>query len=209
MAHEFGHFAAERLQNNYNERPGVALVSGDWLNAEVADACGVELPAARKFFANPQGHEYFADVFAAFSIGPAYAAALAWRAVPHKAWQARDGHPGWGYRVHAVLRALGPEWDWMVDLISTAWQSDLEETASAGGAAEERLALVDVFVDQALAVLGATMPGAVYADRGAVLAAEQSLREGVRGEADIRAVVNAAWAHRLRRGWSSDLTAVG
>ena len=212
MAHEFGHFAVERLENNANERPGAALLAPEWVSDEAAAATGLDRDEALRFFSTAHRHELFADVFAAFVTGPAYAAALVWRASPHRAWLADGDHPGWGYRVRVVLRALyrQPALAWMADFVRDAWADDLEESGQSAAADEKRLALVDRFADDVLAVLAETVSALEFADSKAVLDAERMLRDDAAPTpVELRALMNAAWAARLRLGWDADVTSVG
>ena len=115
VVHEFGHFAVERLEDRFGDRPGTGLLNGTWMDGRFGlegQPPGAMPSMARRFFAHPRAHELFADVFAAYTLGPAYAAALMWRATPHRAWEARGDHPPWGARVHAALRAVGAGGRW-------------------------------------------------------------------------------------------------
>jgi hypothetical protein len=210
MVHEFGHFALDQLQTNAGERPGAALVVPDWLDDEVASEAGLDRGEALRFLPTSHRHELFGDVYAAYATGPAYAAALAWRASPHRAWTPDGDHPGWGYRLRAVARALDPKWDWMIGFVERAWAADLEESGVEADADETRLALVERFVDDALEVLDATTSVVRYVDSSAVLDAEPALHDGdQRSRVDLRTIINAAWAARLRSGWTTDATTVG
>jgi hypothetical protein len=105
MLHEFGHFAATRLETAHGERPGVNLVDGSWLAAAFRSD-PLKLKTAQSLLGHPRAHEFFADVFAAYTIGVAYAGLTLWRAGPNRAWDSSGDHPGWGYRMNAVLRAI-------------------------------------------------------------------------------------------------------
>lgn len=210
MVHELGHFAAERIEDRNGQRLGIPLIRCDWLDEQVGAAAGTDVPSARRFFADPRAHEFFADVFAAYAIGPAYAAALAWAGTPHRPWEAEGDHPGWGFRLRATLRTLGAEWSDLSGLIEESWQRDLQAAGVAGTAPAANLALVDAFVSRSLEVLRLTAPDLRYDDSAAVLDVEEMLSDkAVDGPADVRAIVNGAWSWRIRQGWNADAGAVG
>ena len=212
MVHEFGHFASARLEDRYGQRPGVAIEDATWIDSAFSAERAV---AATEFFrkvANPI--ELFADVFAGYAMGPAYAATLAWRASPHGAWESRRGHPGWGFRVHGALRAVraeGRSWTWFADTIDSEWRRELEHAGCAPVAEHGLCGFVDVFVDRVLDLLQAAAPGARFADeRGVLEAAERLAREGGIYEGlDVPTVVNAAWMRRTKFGFDGGAVAIG
>ena len=200
MVHELGHFAATRLEDQYNRRLGEELLNGSWRERVAADALTA--------LSYKHAQELFADIFAAYCAGPAFAAALMTRAVPTRAWDAGSDHPSWGARMHAVLRALGQLSDlvpavqhnlsWITDWVAEEWQA----AQDAVGRTEIPEALgrtVDAFTDEAIEVMGLTGSAALFRGEG-VLQTGELLREGVSpdGQAGILIVLNAAWAERLR-----------
>ena len=208
--HEFGHFAVTRLENRYGERPGAKLLDGSWLDETFSDA---DRNAARKFFAHPTAHELFADTLAGYLLGPAYAAALVWRARPHRAWKPTGGHPGWGFRVLAALHAVGADgrWQWILDRIRTQWFDDLGEAAVGTvppGGTERSL---DSFLDQVTQVLRATAPKARFVDEERVIEAEERLSAETDeyNGLDVPTILNAAWIWRIRHGWDVNTAVVG
>jgi hypothetical protein len=210
VVHEFGHFAVTRLEDRYGERPGAKLLDGSWLDESFWDD---DRNAARRFFAHPTAHELFADTLAGYLLGPAYVAALVWRARPHRAWQPTGDHPGWGFRVLAALHTVGVDgrWRWILDRIRTWWLDDLNEAAvgtSPPGGTER---LLGSFLDQVTQVLRATAPEARFVDEQRVIEAEERL--GAETDAynglDVPTILNAAWIWRIRRGWDVDATTIG
>jgi hypothetical protein len=202
MVHELGHFAATRLEDQYSQRLGEKLLDGSW-----RERPGV---AADTLTALTYKHaqELFADVFAAYCAGPAFAAALMTRAVPVRAWDAGSDHPSWGARMLAVLRALGRLADlvpavaqnlsWITGLVADEWQA----ARQAVGLAEIPAALgrtVDAFTDGAVEVMELTGSAALFRGEGVLETGEQ-LQDGISpdGRADMLTVLNAAWAERLR-----------
>ena len=92
-AHEFGHFAGPALTSSTSAgtvHPFEILVQR-------------EAPAWKA----PHVHELFADVFATYTLGPAYAfTCVAGRFDPSRAYLDAIGHPAPAKRVHAVLGTL-------------------------------------------------------------------------------------------------------
>jgi hypothetical protein len=205
IVHELGHFAATRIEDQYNQRLGAELLDGSWRKAlDVASADQEKRTALRYDHAQ----ELFADVFAAYCTGPAFAAALMSRAVPAGAWETAGDHPSWGARMRAVLRthsrlgelvpAVNRNLSWIVGWITEEWES----AQRAAGRAEIPMplgAIVDAFTDGAIEVMGLTGSTALFQGED-ILETGELLREGIPpdGEVDLRTVLNAAWAERLR-----------
>jgi hypothetical protein len=210
VVHEFGHFAVTRLEDRYGERPGARLLDGSWLDERFRDA---DRNAARRFFAHPCAHELFADTLAGHLLGPAYVAALVWRARPHRAWQPTGDHPGWGFRVLASLHAAGADgrWKWILDRIRSRWLDDLDEASVGTSPPSGTEPFLDSFLDQVTLVLRASAPKARFIDEEGVIDAEELLGtetdecDGL----DVPTIVNAAWVWRIRHGWDVRAAAVG
>jgi hypothetical protein len=205
IVHELGHFAATRLEDQYDQRLGAELLDGSWRKALDVTTTGQEKRAALRY---DHAQELFADVFAAYCIGPAFAASLMKKAVPSRAWEAAGDHPSWGARMRAVLRtysrlgelvpAVDRNLSWIASWIAEEWESAQQAT----GHAEIPIplgAIVDAFTDGAIDVMRLTGSTALFQGEG-VLETAELLREGNApvGEADLRTVLNAAWAERLR-----------
>jgi hypothetical protein len=202
MVHELGHFAATRLEDQYSQRLGEKLLDGSWRGRP---GVATDTLTALTY---KHAQELFADVFAAYCAGPAFAAALMTRAVPVHAWDAGSDHPSWGARMLAVLRALGRLGDavpavrqnlsWITALVAEEWQA----AQDAVGRAEIPAALgrtVDAFTDGAVEVMELTGSAALFRGEGVLETGEQ-LQDGISpdGRADMLTVLNAAWAERLR-----------
>ena len=205
MVHELGHFAATRLEDQYNRRLGAELLDGSWRERPNVSSMKQEMlaPMSRK-----HAQELFADVFSVYCVGPAFGASLITRAIPGDSPAVSPTHPSWAVRMHAVLRTfsrlddLVPEVNenlsWITDWITEEWES----AQSAAGHTEIPIALrtsVDAFTDGAIDVMELTGSKALFRGED-VLQTGELLREGVPpdGEADPRTVLNAAWAERLR-----------
>ena len=160
MVHELGHFAATRLEDQYNRRLGAELLDGSW--RERPDVSSMR-PEMLTLLSYKHAQELFADVFGAYCAGPAFAASLMTRAIPADALAASPDHPSWGVRMHAVLRTLSRLGDlvpevqdnlsWITGWIAEEWES----AQGVAGRAEIPLALrttVDAFTDGAIDVMG-------------------------------------------------------
>jgi hypothetical protein len=210
VVHEFGHFAVTRLEDCNGERPGVKLVDGSWLEESFRND---DRSAAERFFAHPSAHELFADTLAGYLLGPAYVAALVWRARPHRAWQSAGRHPGWGFRVLAALNAVGADgrWQWILNPIRTRWFADLNEAAAGTSPPGGTERLLDSFLDRVTQVLRVTAPKARFVDEERVIRAEELLdaETDACDGLDVPTVVNAAWIWRIRHGWDVDTAVIG
>jgi hypothetical protein len=203
-AHELGHFAADDLKDAHNQRLVSNLLAGAWLDSVEAN----ERDAAERFLHGANALELFADVFAAWVIGPAYAAALTWRSAPHRPWDSQVDHPPWGVRiraVHTTLERVGG-WDGTVEQIAEDWAHNVEAAGAKIDAPSALARFSDAFVLDALGVLAATSSRARFTDHESVLDAEERLGNGAAppANADLRVIVNAAWSWRVRAGWGVD-----
>ncbi len=199
VAHEFGHVVAADLKDQFNQRLGENLLNGSWRDRPGLPPEATRLPGPLPF---DRAGELFADVFAAYCTGPAYAAALMSRSIPAGAWASSTDHPPWGWRMRAVQRALGPgPLAWVLEWVAQDWRDALGEAGDAGEPAPAVAAAVDAFTDEAMEVMAQTASRARFSvsDPG-VLDIGEVLRAGAApaAGADLRTVLNAAWAERLR-----------
>jgi hypothetical protein len=206
MVHELGHFAATRLEDQYSRLLGAQLLEGSWRERPELASLGAE---AFESLTYRHAQELFADVFAAYCVGPAFAASLLTRAIPAGAWQSRQDYPSWGARLRAVLRTLNqlnaalPEarddLSWVTDWIAEDWVT-AQEAAGYQEAPGKVRAAVDALTDGAIEVMRLTTGSRALFQGKGVLEIGELLRQGIPpcGEADLRTVLNAAWAERLR-----------
>jgi hypothetical protein len=208
--HEFGHFVAQELRAQRGDGtyryPVQALLAR-------------EAPGSPAWWAL---QEHFADAFATFAAGPAYAAAcILLRFDPMRSWEPPgpgSRHPAPGWRVATILHVLremdraeggllrpyGP----FVERLARAWESSVASTrdgnpappparpAAAGPAAD---------VEQLYEILRAGLPNARYDgwQRAASLAADLASEADLGGlgraarSSRIADVLNAAWLWRL------------
>ncbi len=196
MVHELGHFATERLESRLGQRLAEDLLGLQWATDVLPHVLPDRLTTV---LAHP--HELFADVFATYTLGPAYAAALVERATPHRPSMSRDDHPAWEFRVHAVLQTLRrcSGWADAVRPISARWRADVAEAGPPTAPCVESCGIIDAFVDRAIGVLEQTAPDSRFVDPE-VLDVERDMLQGAgpRDGVELRTVLNAAWVHRLR-----------
>jgi hypothetical protein len=148
--------------------------------------------------------ELFADVFAAYVIGPAYGFTCCLEVFdPLLSHLPTDSHPPAEQRMRAILmtlRGAGTENDrWAADRIGESWTALVE----VAGGAEGRDPVVDApYADQLVRLVEDHLPISRWAGWAAALAEEARLTSGASGGASDRPtiadVVNAAWLARLK-----------
>ncbi len=197
VAHELGHVAVSRLEDQYGRRLGEELISGSWRARPGLPSQATALPGP---LPRSRAGELFADVFAAFCVGPAYGGALLTGSVPGGAWTPHLDHPAWGARMRAVLRMLDPTpLGWISGWLRNEWTASLTDAGESLEAPAHIAAAVDAFTDSALEVMELTASRARFAGTDVLHVGEQ-LRRGETPPvaADLRTVINAAWEERLR-----------
>lgn len=125
MAHEFGHIVAHEMAEfrRYQITEARAAVSGP---AEVATEANPEL-----IFSHLD--EFFADLFAVYTVGPAFACAAAMlRFNPHEAYWERGAHPTHQERVQVILQALGGmgAYDPIPQRLQSAWDMAVQASGA-------------------------------------------------------------------------------
>lgn len=197
VAHEFAHVVGLDLKDEYRRRLAENLINGSWrdfpgLPPEALTVPG-PLPAGR-------ATELFADIFAAFCTGPAYAAELMARSVPVAPWEPQGTHPGFGARLRSVLAVFGEtSLEWMAGMVRSEWEASLEAVGDVEEPSVAVSAAVDAFTARGIEVMELAAPRAGFQGE-AVLDVGERLRRGEAPVAtdDVRTVLNAAWEERLR-----------
>jgi hypothetical protein len=192
VAHELGHFAGPLLVQEHGLRLEHPLQT-------LSDAVGNGDTRIGWWL-----HELFADVFAAYLIGPAYGFTSVMLGFdPLRAYLPDRTHPCPMVRVHAIastLRALeGAGMGWAADEVKRLWTKlvDASEASPSPAAGD----VLDHLVPQLLEMLTACLPVSGYA--GWVEA--QHLASKLSGDGDavpgpsttLADVLNAAWLARL------------
>jgi hypothetical protein len=201
-AHEFGHLVAQELSDLRADGTHDFLADVEIRNS------GIPIAHAR---------ELFADAFATFTVGPAYACtAILLRFRPTRA-QSGDGatHPNDAKRAHAMLRALrwlsveqhpvDRPYDAVVDTLDRAWTDMLRACGQASELDDEVAGHLTYLVEHVyLPLLRTTMPRARYTGWADAHAIARHLGvgglDGAPPVASIPDVVNAAWLARIARG---------
>jgi hypothetical protein len=217
VAHEFGHFVGPELETRdvrgVSSHPFQEVLereaNGDgWIVGRAARP-----PAARiRAFL----HEFFADVFATYALGPAYACTCVFlRLDPVDADREGATHPSALRRAHAIFRTLEamdaaegglvPTYAAVTAALRATWARTLAGAGHPGVAVDaEHAARLDPFLDELYAMLRRELPTLRYG-RPAWLRAER-LAAGMdpdRGSPALTAVdtipdvLNAAWLARL------------
>jgi hypothetical protein len=210
VAHEFGHYVGTQLRLRRNDEDTFPFRE----RLKIAD----ENPQSSR---HTQGwyhlQEHFADAFATWTLGPAYAAALIMlRMNPSEALKDTLTHPSAAQRVHSVLWTLDemdklqttprqrPFQD-VTELLREGWRGSLREAGMPEMLADAEASLVNQRMSELLDMLVGTTPpqlmlGSADWFRGAAVAAQivndsndAALPNGV----TRREVLNGAWLARL------------
>lgn len=206
-AHEFGHYAGPELrhsQDGGHEYPFQARL-------KVADEARVGARHTKEWH---HIQEYFADVFAIYTLGPAYAAALILlRMNPSDAYTETATHPSGAARVHGIL--------WMLDKMDEGgaarlrspfrdvtgslrglWETSLEAAGQPTALSAPAVALVMQRMTELFEMLVDTTPQRLqfsWADwlRAQGMAADLATKT-LPEQLTRRDVLNAAWLARLQ-----------
>jgi hypothetical protein len=210
VAHEFGHYVGTQLRLKLNDEDTFPFRE----RLKIAD----ENPQSSR---HTQGwyhlQEHFADLFATWTLGPAYAAALIMlRLNPSEARKDTLTHPSAAQRVHSVLWTLDemdklqptPQqrpFQHVAELLRKEWRDSLREAGMPEMLGDAEASLVDQRMAELRDMLVGTTPpelmlGSAGWFRGAAVAArivndssDAALPNGV----TRRDVLNAAWLARL------------
>jgi hypothetical protein len=208
-AHEFGHFVARRLEKRDPHTGQVATPVKDFLDREGAK--------------HPRGPDYleelFADLFATYVLGPAFACAcilLRWD--PWTAHKVGGRHPSSAKRVHWILKVLEetdenkggllPTYGAVTRELRESWQRSLRLAGQPEQPDEKTVDQLDRWRRELYPAVGenAKMVGARYTEQDWIRAKAMAtqlrgsdplaLQEGDR----LAMVLNAAWWCRIRHG---------
>lgn len=205
VAHELGHFAGPRLGHDLDDGRRVMPFSDMLAEAEKSG------PGARGRL-----DEMFADVFAAWTAGPAFAmACLFLRFDPARGSDSPFArHPDDVQRAYVILRALRsgpPAWPQeFVDELEDKWVAVVASAGNARPLPAETRASLDTRTDALIAVLSREMPPtARYAGwvRAEALAAQLDAGHVPISPPDDAGpwdVLSAAWRHRVRAPLRAD-----
>ena len=198
--HELGHFAMPDLKDGMGGRPFQA--KHQQLAAEPQQAAHLK--------------EYLADLFAVYTLGPAYlCACLVWRFNPKDGTAREDGteHPSHAKRLHFMLRTLelmNPVSDYdytgLVKILRELWQRSWQTAELATELEPKTLGALQVMHKEVYQILDEQLSSARYArwPQARKLAAEiasgaKSAAQLLTDESRLADVVNAAWLWRVRQ----------
>ena len=208
-AHEFGHFAGPAIKVEKREKRR-------WhYDHPLQHILDEELPEGENNWARM--HEYIADIFATYCLGPAYVyTCVLLRFDPANPNQ-EFRHPSDAKRVCAMLEALGKmneaeenerPYSLILEELDRVWQASVE-AAGATLEADRTTALKEARFDEIYGLLEDATPAAKYSS----LARADRLREEfdpqkrdkpqVRPDDTIPDVLNAAWLSRVEFGDTS------
>lgn len=211
-AHEFGHYMGPELRRK---------VGGATLFPFV-EMLENEKQKGAKYWSYL--HEHFADFFATFTLGPAFACTCIFlRFDPRTAYQDYEQHPSDAKRVYLILKTLEkmgskdaggitpPHFQPMVDLLGKLWKQSLiaaKRPESLDGASELEL---DTLLDKLYGLLSPKLDDAQFTGQHWLRA--QTLSEQLRPDRSsalkpgpndtLPVALNAAWYRRLRH-WDED-----
>ena len=207
MAHEFGHFVSREWK-----APGT-------FDNPFREVCQrYEASDASAFLP-----EHFADIFAAYSVGPAYAcSALLLRFDHGAAEHSTRTHPSGAARAHVILRTLGkmdegaqewgpPQFESIRRKLTDVWQNSLADAFQNAKLEQSHRAALEKLADELYEVVASDLPpglrydGWLRAQRlSHVLRSPGRLGAGLNDEDTLLDVLNAAWLSRLRAGDDPD-----
>jgi hypothetical protein len=210
-AHEFGHYLGQRL----HEKKG-----GDFTyqSQDMLKAANKKAPDQLHDQNWYHLQEHFADLFATYALGPAYAAAfILLRMNPAGSQDDMPSHPSGAKRVHGILRVL----DKMDDRQATPferpfhgvtarlreiWQTGLSGVGKAEKLPNVQASLINQQMDQLLELLIAHSPPQLIFGRADISRAQQMAAQWMNGAPAMaitpegltrRDVLNGAWLARL------------
>jgi hypothetical protein len=206
-AHEFGHYVGPELRESQD---GVGIYPFKVL-LETSDKTR-QAPLHTQQWYHLQ--EHFSDLFATYTLGPAYAAAfILLRMNPSEANTATLTHPSGSRRVHGILWTLEKVDELapspmqrafrdVTPLLRDVWQQSLRQVGAPETLAPAEGALVAQQMNELFGLLVNAMPQRVALGRGDWLRVEQLAADlapaTLPEQLTRRDVLNAAWLSRLR-----------
>lgn len=195
--HEFGHYVAKELKKRrqYDGTyyfPFQELLDSDPQNAHFL-------------------HEHFADLFATYTVGPAYACTcILLRFDPYTAYSDEPRHPSYAKRVHFILKALekmnGEERPYsdIIEHLRSMWQKSLVAADQPDHLNDDNIGQLNILLEDMYALIEPSLSKAKYTSwfRAQSLSydllLERDAAQLLRVEDRISDVFNAAWICRIR-----------
>jgi hypothetical protein len=205
VAHEFGHYVGPVL--------------------EVTDAQGrsshpfqniLEREARRDPRNRGYVHEFFADLFATYALGPAYACTcILLRFDPVDATKSGNSHPAASARVHTILRcleltdgagsAMMRPFGFITQELRSRWQRLCRSAGDATELSPDVVAPLNELIDELYGLLTSELPNVRYDKTGWLRAQRLAMSLDGKGALDIQRedtiadVLNAGWLLRFDR----------
>jgi len=192
--HEFGHFAEQKISERYGGKTRYPI-------QEILDQERFNGAKNVSYL-----RELFADLFATFALGPAYACTcILTRFDPEQAHVDGNEHPSSAKRAYFILKALDKmnsseitkPYGSIIDRLKNAWGKDVDPVAA--GQLNVWLESLDIALNKKSGVKFKGWAGA-SALIPAMMARDlphQALQQAKAGKANIPDVLNAAWICRL------------
>lgn len=212
VAHEFGHFLGPELRENQNG--GFKYPFQGMLNhADEIRSSNWPLSHSTEWH---HLHEHFADLFAIYSLGPAFASSfILLRLNPVDAYKESPTHPSHARRVHSIFWMLDrmdqeggllQPYRALIDMLRSLWQQGLQDVGQRGSLSNAEIALLESKLGELHDLLTRTTPtrlayrvsdwqkSQIIATR---LLSDMWSSGQNDGEVSRRDVLNAAWLSRL------------
>ena len=215
-AHEFGHFLGPELKESQaggSNYPFQKMLK----DADANRPSGWILPHSEHWH---YLHEHFADVFATYTLGPAFASSfILSRLNPGEAYVESPTHPSHAKRVHTILWVLTKmdqeavglvrPYGALIDLLRNFWRQSLQAAGRPESLPAPEAALLEQRLDELYTLLKrTTSPKLGYRsdnwrraeDLAGILLPDRPWPPSAKyNEATRRDVLNAAWLSRLEQ----------
>ena len=194
-AHELGHFIGEKVRKEMDPDPFRVIL-------EKEETPLKEFHQEFRFL-----HEQFADLFAVFALGPAYACTCIMRNFdPVKAHQDKVEHPADGKRVYFILRAMEAldqdvtkPYLGIRNYLQNLWEQNIKAVETPWPLVQKELERLDDRLQRLLEVMHFRLNNVRYKSwHLASVLADEMLLGGVKTQnLQLPDILNAAWKCRL------------
>ncbi|HKQ75489.1 MAG TPA: hypothetical protein VJ810_17450 [Blastocatellia bacterium] len=215
MAHEFGHFLGPKLSED--EKDGSVYPFQQLLkSADENRLPNWQLPHTKEWY---HLNENFADLFATYSLGPAFACSfILLRLNPVDAYQEIITHPTHAKRVHSIFWMLDRmdeaeggflrPYNALIDRLRNLWRQGLQEAGQTGSLSDSEISLLESRLKELHDTLTRTTPPPLAYQlsdwqrsqtiAGELLSGKVSSSSQNDSKVSRRDILNAAWFGRLQ-----------
>lgn len=215
-AHEFGHFVGPRISDGRRKRPFQACLDGIEKNYSLEELSNEQRAEKQAQMEREVSHlrEIFSDLFAVYSLGPAYACScivLLFDPQDVTACQDSKTHPSHRKRVHFILAVLkqmskataGNPYRKIIPMLKDLWERNLKSAENEKCSVQEDLAPLNYKLLELYPIVTKFIPQVQYS--GWNRAIELSNAFPLNGKSagilkkgySIADVLNAVWIWRL------------